>query len=389
MQTRSILLTLLMMPMCGLIGHAQTSWTIEGMNPGMYEYDGNLPPLFMRGFLPMPPLGPIAPPFGGDDVDRFSATLWATDGFLIGNFDMAGKLLVVGAPPAPFQPLTGLAHDSIGYTAPNPPGSLWITDGFVAGAVLAMPPFPLIVPPFPVVSPTGGFATGVAFDSRAAFPGGLWICFADGWVGSYAVNGVPMMFWRATPPLAPQLLGISFDTSDPAGALLVTDGVMQARFTTFGALAPPSFYAPLPVFPVPAAPWGAAFPVLGLGHSPEPLPYTFGGVFPAKLDAVRNPAIAAQTWAGNAAFSISVVGLPPNPPLAFLVVGLASLGGPLLVGPPWWFFPVGTVGGMATVPMPIPGWVPPGIGVYLQFVHQNALGGLTYSNGLYFTTSTL
>ncbi|MEW6746010.1 MAG: hypothetical protein AB1486_24995 [Planctomycetota bacterium] len=141
--------------------------------------------------------------------------------------------------------------------------------------------------------------------------------------------GVPGFFWPATPPLPFSPLGISFDTSGPAllGFISVTDGSTVARFTPpAGALAPPTFDAPAPVYPAPAAPWGAVFPVLGLGHSPTALPDTFGWVYPAAFGCVAG--LGCQTWTGNAAFTVSVVGLPLAPPVSFLVLELSTLPGP-------------------------------------------------------------
>jgi hypothetical protein len=316
--------------------------------------------------------------------------VYVTDGAVISAFSIAGVHLGSAMPPIPG--LTGMAAD-------GPGGLLWITDGLLYGAVplgLGCPigPLPFAVGPFPVpIGPIFGGPIG-DLDWEGA-TGSLIACDAVGVVGSFLPGPLPAIgpygVWVPPPlpcPLAAPLLGIAFDKTLPgSGTVFLTDGALIQRFLPGGAMAPPTFYFPLPCIPIPAA-----LPIAGLAFAGRQITYGMG----ADNSGLPAPVIGAvgQSYIGTPAYTITLAGSVPGG-IATLKYSLgAACPAPIIVGVPSYLtaprftgtiLPVGAGGGAAlTVAIP-PGSIPPGVSIFLQWIVLTG-ASVQVTSGAEFTT---
>lgn len=257
---------------------------------------------------PAPVFGPFVPPAGDVAIDPITDVVYATNGALIVAHTAAGVPLGWCIPPVPG--VTGLAVMA--------PGFLWLTDGFVYGAIplgaVACPGGPVLfaIGPFPV--PIGPiFAAPIADLDWEGASGSLIACDGAGIVGSFLPGPAPAPGpYGAFPmppfpcPLGPGLVGIAFDKTAPlTGTFFVTDGALIQRALPGGVPAPPTFYFPLPCIPIPAA-----LPIAGLAFAGRAIPYAAGA------DSIALPPPVAgsigQSYTGSPAFTLTLAGSIPG-----------------------------------------------------------------------------
>jgi hypothetical protein len=312
--------------------------------------------------------GPIVAPLGDVAVNPLTDVVYVSDGAAIFAYAAGGAPLGFGVPPIV---ITGMG---VGVG-----GMLWITDGFVYGAValagIGCPagPLPFVVGPFPVpIGPIFGGPIGdIDFDPAT---GSLIGCDAAGVVGSFLPGPAPAPgpygAFAAPACLAPPLVGIAFDKAFAGtGTVFVTDGAIIARILPGGALAPATFYFPLNCIPIPGA-----LPKVGLAFAGRQITYGAG----ADNSGLPAPTIGSigQSYVGNPAFGVTLAGSVPGG-TAFLRYSFGAACPPLpAVGVPFYLaaprFPAATLpvgaGGGAGLAVPIPPATPPGITVYLQWI---------------------
>jgi hypothetical protein len=338
-------------------------------------------------FLALPGACPgafaFAPPLGDIAVDPVTDTIYVTSGGIIVEYSRAGANLGFVIPPV--AGLTGLAIGA--------PGMLWITDGFMYGAIPTAPfgcpggLVPFVVGPFPV--PIGPIFAGPIGDlDFEGATGSLIACDAAGTIGSFfpgplsPVGPYGFFVLPAAGCLGPGLMGIAFDKTLPGtGTFFATDGAMILRALPGGFPAPPTFAFPFPCFP--AATFG---PVVGLAFAGRQIPYGAG----ADSIGLPVPSIGSvgQSYVGNPAFIVTLTGsLPtskailrmsfapacPRTPLLGLpnLLGSALFGASGLSGAatvPFFTKTVVGPGGTATYATPIPPTIAPGTSVYLQWL---------------------
>ena len=314
--------------------------------------------------------GPALPPLGDVTVDVTTNLVYVSDGPLIGVYTTAGVHL--GSHPSPLAPITGMGVDGVA-------GLLWITDGIMYGALplplpLCGPIAPFAVGPFP--APIGAFFAaplgGLDWDP---ITGTLWGCDFAGLVGNFfpgpASPPGPFGLFPVPPlpcPLVPPLLGIAVDRAGPAGLIYVTDGVTVSHMLPGGAPAPPTFYTPVPCYPVPAPP-----PVAGLAFTGHQITYGVGG----NNLAGPIPVIGSigNSYPGNPAYGVTLSGATPGS-VAYLKFSMGSscpplpvLGVPVYIAVPRFTATVMVVGGGGTAAFasPIPAAFPVGLPVHLQW----------------------
>jgi len=350
-----------------------------------YPTPVGLPPF--ATFVPFgcPTVGglPIAGILGDVAHDLVTDMVWATDGPTVtGWYTPAGLPASSFPTPPPLGLLTGLGCNSAA-------GLLWMTDGvFVMATFLPAPgcaPPPIAVPPFPTLSP--GPLTDIEWDPSS---GTLFGCDALGFVtnmtpagalGPFGIFPVP----ACAPALVPPLQGLAVDTATPSIlgpplTLLITDGITINKVAVPGAIAPPTFY-----FPVPC--WPAAAPIL------KGLAFALHGVNFGMACSTTGAAVPAIGSAGNSTtpgvFTITLAGAPAGM-LAWLLVdtvaqcpALAFKGCPLYAAPVFLFgpFPI-PPGGAIALPAAIPPALPPGILVAAQWVCTQPGGGFALTSGL-------
>ncbi len=315
-----------------------------------------------------PGLGPVV--IGDVAVDPIMDLVFVSDGLMVVGYTSAG--LFLGSYPAPIA-ITGLGYDAVA-------GLLWITDGFVYGALppplaCALVPPPTVIGPFPVPVAPGFFLGPIGDIDWDPGPGSLWGCDAAGVVGNFMPAPFPLpgpfAFFPVPPvpcPLAPLLVGVAVDKTLPgAGIVYVTDGAMVARILPGGAPAPPTFYTPMSCFPL-------ATPSAGLAFAGRMITYGAG----ADTTALPAPTIGSigQSYVGNPGFGVTLAGSVPGG-TAYLLFSVGPLCPPALaVGLPIYLglprslavvAPVGPGGGAGFVG-PIPPAFPPGASIYLQWV---------------------
>ena len=344
--------------------------------------------------FPCPTVGFIAPPpaalLGDVAHDHAKDLLWATDGTTITAYTAAGVATIsMPLPPIPFLgPLTGLGYDSQA-------GLLWMTDGAFALAVLPPPPPgcvppPIVVPPFPL--PINGFATDIEWDPSSNT---LFVCDTLGFVTNVMVGGAPgpwgtfPVVGMCGPPVLPPLTGLAVDTTTPSFfgmplTLVVTDGFSINRVFVPGGMGAPTFYTPVPCYPVPTG-----LPVNGLAFALHGITFGKGcsttGVVPPRMASTGNSstpgAMTLQLTGGpaNGSAWLCVDLLAQCPPFVFK-------GCPLYVFPTWLFgpFPIPATGSI-TLPVVLPPALPTSQGVFLQWVCKPLLGGWSFSEGLALT----
>lgn len=316
-----------------------------------------------------PAVGPFVPPFGDVAVDVLADNVYVSDGVVIAAYSRFGAHLGTALPPLPG--ITGMAVAA--------PGLLWITDGLLYGAVplgLGCPAgvLPFVVGPFPV--PIGPIFAGPIGDlDFDAATGSLLACDAFGLVGSFfpgALGVGPYGVFPVAPGpcgLAPGLMGIAFDKALPGtGTFYVTDGAMVARLLPGGVPAPPTFYSPVPCFPVPTA-----APVVGLAFAGRQISFGVG----ADNAGLPAPVIGSlgQSYAGNPGYTITLAGSVLGG-TAFLRYSFGAACPPIgVLGVPVYLLaprfaaatlPVGPLG-TAAFAAPIPAG-PFGMSVYLQWI---------------------
>lgn len=333
----------------------------------------------------LPPGPAAAPPaiLGDLAVDKVTDTTWVTDGLSIGHYARSGALL--DAFPSPLPALTGLGFDSAA-------GLLWITDGFVAAAIVPPAPPGCLAPPppfaflFPIGLP-GGPATDIDWDAGT---GTLWCCDVGGFVTNILIGGAigPFGIFPAVPGpcgLAVPLQGIAVQASSALGParIFVSDGFTTASLLPGGAPAPPTFAFPLPCTPNPT-------PQLGIGYAARGISYGVG----ADLAGLPAPVIGSigQSIAPNPGFAITVSSAVPGSPAVMLLSSSALCPplplpgmGPLYLLPNYTTIPgVTTAAGTAVFVLPIP--PPPGVvgGTWFTQVGVMKAVGVQVSSGLTF-----
>ena len=342
--------------------------------------------------------GSTAVAAGDIAVVKSSDTVWVTDGLLVGGYTSAGVHIASFPNPLPL-PLTGLGSGGpsvFGLAT----GTLWLTDGVramavtppiagcVAGAVVTVPPFPVLFP---------GQATDIDFDPLS---GTLFLSNANGLISNELVGGGVGPF-GAFPPAActfamPYLDGIAVDTSAckalyvhaPTGSF-ISGAIARVDFT--GAPAAPTFYAPSSCFPYPGS-----SPIGGLAFDASPVPYAKSCIPPGNPGPVFDT--KGQAISPNPNFGLTMTGATPGS-AAFLVLGLGAAcpAIPISGGCGLAVNPVVTIIGPVPVPITgsiaIPAAIPPGIScpppVFLQWANALPLGGGAFevSNALETTIS--
>lgn len=349
--------------------------------------------------FPCPTALAVAPPPGilGDiAVDKVADTVWVTDGFVATEY--AASAVPGVAPGAPITsyfvalpagaPLTGLGWDAA-------LGALWMTDGFIVWAEI--PPAPpgcglagaIVVPPFFVPTVTGSPMTDVAWDPLS---GSLFVSEAAGIVSNWIPGGFPGPF-PPTPVgfcgLVPPLQGVDVDIVDSTAlglpVLYVTDGFMLEHVDVTGLPAPPSFHAPFLCVPT-------AGPLLGLAYAERALPFGMG----ADNTGMPAPTVGTigQALSPNPAFTTTLTGSLPGSATGlylstsgFNCPAIFVLGGAIPVYP----FPIGATltptGGTDAIgnqvlATPIPAGIPPGTGIWVQWVSVTPAPSIQVSEGL-------
>jgi len=349
-------------------------------------------PYAIAGVCPTP--GPALGPFLGDvAVDKVLDEVYVTDGVAIARYSAAGALLSGFGVPAVLGmgPLTGLGFDSAG-------GILWITDGVMIAGLLPTVPGAcgapgIAFPAFPAPAAAAP-VTDVSWDPSTGF---LFTCDAAGFIAAVVPGGglaiAPYPAGGAGfCPLGP-LTGIAVNTASvgalAAPTLYVTDGLLVSHEVVGGGPAPASFYTPVPCFPNPT-PFSQ-----GLAFAARPITYGKGG----DPTGLVPPSIGAlgQSILPNPGFAVTLTGAVPASS-AFLVVGTGAACPPLgLGGNPWLVIPfIATLGPIPTgaigavtlpAPLPAPGALPPGFGLFMQWVVSKSTGGFQVSEGLELTTA--
>ena len=394
---------------------AQSVWGLDGVTSTVIEHTGPGDPVcsyptgpVLAAFpspvpFPCPTATAAGPPglvtIGDIAVDKRTDTVWVTDGVIATQYTASstplslvptGTPLTSYTPLLPFGlPLTGLAWDA-GL------GALWMTDGFFVWA--EAPPLPpgcgalgtVIVPPFPIPTISGSLITDLDWDPIS---GSLFVSEAAGFVSNWLPGGFPGPF-GPTPAvaacgLAGALQGVAVDIVDSTAlgmpVLYVTDGFTLAHIDVTGAPAPPSFHAPFPCVPT-------AGPLLGLAYAERALPFGKG----ADSTGLPGPFMqtSGQSLSPNTAFTTAMVGSVPGS-VAGLYLSTSGfncppilvLGGLLPVYP----FPLGAsivatapvdAFGNAALATSIPAGIPPGTGIWLQWVVVTPTPSIQVSDGL-------
>lgn len=258
------------------------------------------------GAFPAPQPG--VPSRGDVAVDRVHDTVWATDGKIATGYTRSGAPFATFANPFVANAITGMGFGGTSVGASGP--VLWITDGFLAEAVLApgagCGAATLVAGPWSVQFP--GLATDVDFDPASTT---VFVAYSNGMISSHTVAGAAGPFATFIPPATCGLGGLTGLCVDVAtgGALIATDGTHVARFTFAGALAAPTFY-----FPSPCTTWSGPSPISGLAFDAAPIRYCKG------CDLLGAP--PAIGWIGEA--------ISPNPAFALTLSQAAPGGGALL-----------------------------------------------------------
>jgi hypothetical protein len=313
----------------------------------------------------------FAAPLGDVAVDPVTDTIYVTDGTVVAEYSRFGAYLGAGLPPIPG--LTGLAVGG---------GFLWITDGFVYGAVplapIACPAGALAfaVGPFPVPIAAGFFGGPIGDIDFEATSGSLTGVDGFGTVVSFMPAPFPVFgpygSYTVAPIgcLAPVLTGIAFDRAMPgSGIVYVTDGAAIARMLPGAIAAPPTFYAPLPCVPAPTF-----APIVGLAFAGRQVTYGVG----ADTGGFPPPSIGSlgQSYIGSPAYGVTLTGSVPGG-LAFLrYSGAPSCPATPVLGLPIYpsfpLSPAATVtvgaGGTAAFSTAIPPIFPAGLSVHLQWI---------------------
>jgi hypothetical protein len=382
---------------------AQTLYTIDAPAGAIFEttsppagacgYPNAIAPGFPAAapfVCPTPGAAP-APPIGGIAIDRFTDTIFYTDGALIGAYTPAGAPTSVFGPPAGIfgGPLTGLALDSAA-------GVLYATDGAIcAGMFPAFPPGCVAAAPATPPFPMPGFAVGIDFDP---FLGVIWGIDPVGAVFNVVPGGGPgpiPFFMEGNLPGPYEGIAVNVATLAPGvGDLFVTDGAGIAHILPGPAAGPapfaaPTFYAPLPFWPTPVPSHGLAMAgrAITYGAPSGATAPTIGGI--------------GQSITPNPAFAVTVTGGLAPGDLAYFYLGFGALCPPFaapptlyLTVPPFGPPPIlfgGCVAGpggacAAPVPLPIPAFVT-GAGLTVQAFVITAAGGVSATEGLYLTTT--
>lgn len=322
---------------------------IPGPAPPTLFYPA-IPPL-----LPVPPGPPFGLPPGDATIDGTTGLNYYTDGFVIGTTPTIAYPPGPPAPPFPIGvigpvlagPVTAMALDPVA-------GILWLSDGLLIVGCAPIPGTPVVAPAFPSPTPP---VVGLEWDG---ITGTLLVLDVGGVVFPLFPGGLP-----AGPPIVPPgpLPGPPSDVAidktglpGPAGvrSIFVLAGPLVMDVTTGMPL-------PAPISPVPV---GLAFHAF-----PASLPPV--GVCPCP-SFVHGVGTTGPMVSGNAAFGLTVTGLPPgqlvlyafdfvwNPALP-LINGVGCgfaffLGSPTLVSG----VAFAGAGGVATYPLPL--LLPPGLG---------------------------
>jgi hypothetical protein len=345
------------------------------------------------GGVVCPGLQPFPLPFDGDvAINSITDVVYAGDVFQIARYSSSGAF--IDSFPSPLA-ITGLGMDPFGPL-------LWITDGAFYGAVVPPPvhgclfgPPPFAVGPFPVPAGPGFFTgpmTDIAYDTAN---GTLWGCDLTGVVGNFLIGPIPAAgpfgFFPVAPgpcpALMPALTGIALDNSFPgSGTFYVTDGFEIAYMLPGGVLAPPTFYTPVPCYPVPTQ------GISGLAFVERAVTYGVG------TDTLGNPpptiGSIGQTIPGNPGFTVTLDRAVPGsvatlfastgvqcPPLPVVGLNLYISLAPL--------FNLGTVpvaaNGKAFQNVPLIASMKPGFAMYMQWLVVTPMGSLQATEGLGFT----
>ena len=390
---------------------AQTVWSFEGSVPSYGEY--NAPPPLCDVFPP-PPYDVFGPPGGAPCITNESfdspvceggtafdnngnilsggpgfPVLINCDGITLEMLNPDGSYITSGSiTPYVCPPVSGVAVDALADI-------VYLTEGFVVVGV-GVPPGPGggCLPPDlefgPILLPVTEPVCGLAYDPCT---GTLWTCDGVGFVENFTLAGVSLGGFSASPPLFPELTGITVNTTN--GNLQVTDGVSVAEFTPAGALVPAGpFYLSANPYPVPV--W--ADRVEGLGFSLRPQNYgrscsEFGGSGPTiGFDG-------GYPFAGNTGFSVNQTGAAVGA-TSILAMSFTfacpsipfGCGGFWIDFPLFFTLPTGPVpvGGAVTTPLGIPPAIPPNcgipVGVPLFMQYFNFMGTMMeHTDALAFT----
>ncbi len=246
---------------------------------------------------PMVPLVPPVAPFAGAvTIDTTNGTTWYTGGAMLVQVPHSAYAPGVFLPP-PFPPTPGaLAGPITGMALDPAAGLLWVTDGFIVQAQVAVPGGPIVVPPFgvlvPVIAPP---FTGLEWDGLT---GSLWACDLLGAAYNFAPGGAMIAMIPPTVPALGPALGITIDKTglpNPTGARPV--------YVTGGGIIV-DVIAPIPV------PSGGSGTEYGLTFHPAPQPFPFN-VCPCP-NYVHGQSLRGPCTTGNPNFGVDLVGLPPG-----------------------------------------------------------------------------
>ncbi len=390
---------------------AQTLLTYDGAGAAVVEITG--PPAgcgypagpVVGGFptfvpFPCPTAGPVFPPApagiaGGMATDRFTDTVYVSDGFVITAYTAAGAPITSWFPALGF--VTGLAFDS-------GTGTLFHTDGvMIVGEIPPPAPgcagAPIVVPPWPAAPAVFGPMTGLSWDPTTLT---LWGVDVGGMVYTIPIGGPGFPVYPSVPDptgcglgFFGPVQGIAYDRSTPGAAnppaFFITDGAIISHQVLGGAPAIPTLPHPFPCIPVPAGPIsGIAYTsrtvTIGVGTDPTGLPLpklTSTGQWTSPSGPLTIVLAGADPAAGTLA------GLMYNfaPPFGFGVAcpAIPAFGGNALYLVPPLFGPIGpfpTAAGMLTLPAALPPGLPLGLQMNFQWIIAKGSGGFQASNAI-------
>jgi len=318
---------------------------------------------------------------GGDiTIDRIADTVWVTDAMMITNYTKAGVPL--SSFPTPLT--TGTR--GLGWSSSGVGSLLWITDGFVFGAILP-PPAPgcggvgtWVVGPHPVTFP--GMATDIDHDPLS---GTIFISNSNGLVSNQTIVGAPGPWGNFAPGgcFGGGLTGICVDTPG-CKALYVTNGQTLAHIAFGGGLFGPTFYTPNPCFG-----WAGAAPLSGLAHDCSAIRY--GAGCDNSLFTIPTIGAVGQALTPNPAFTLTLGNSDPGN--AFLLVGTGPacpapffMNCRILVTPiAFTLGPFFHAGPNVSLPAALPPGVPCPVSIYTQWVNMKSAGGVETTAGLEFS----
>ena len=325
--------------------------------------------------------------FGDIADDPLTDTFFLTDGFLIEQYTLdtpcvgpmtCGPLNTFPAPSF-MGPITGMGFDNTGgVVAAAGTRLLWLTDGF---SIAAITPGPVgsctFTPVFGPCAPIGvGQMTDITWDPGS---GTAWVCDTSGRVHQIAPTGCTVINTFSAAPLCGLgfgLTGLAFDGGTPTllplppsqSALWVTDGTAVGRLDITGAVAAPTFGAPVSCFPTPAFLNGLALTQHGFRYGNPRIQ--------ARLDTYGQASSPGPT------FGLEVIAAPPGsaawmilnfnfPGVGYLCPSVGAAGTKLWVNPapPAIINFIGLLPpNCAPIPAPVGPGVPVGLEAYVQFV---------------------